>query len=427
MTSQLHGHINVEGLERAWQQAVDLHPVLRSSFIWDGPKEPIQVVHERVRLTLEQHDWRGLPEVEQRHRLDRLLQEDRERGFDLSRAPLMRLVLIRSADETRWFVWSCHHILLDGWSCAQVYKEVLACYEAAGRGVAVELERPRPYRDYVLWLRQHDLSAAESFWRETLNGFTTPTPLPTEPGSAELPDQEAGYGAQEVQLSEETTAALQGVGRRLRLTPNTLVQGAWALLLSRYSGQQDVLFGTVVSGRPHDLDGVESMIGLFINTLPMRIRVSPDVPLMSWLKDVQRQQSEMQRYQFSPLVDIQGWSEVPRGQPLFESIYAFENYPTNEGTREFEKSVNAEMLNAFERTSYPLTVMAGIGHRLSLKLLFDRRRISDAVIARMLEHFKNLLEDIASDPSRPVSALSMVTQAQAVQLVDDFNASLEAF
>jgi hypothetical protein len=339
----------------------------------------------------------------------------------------MRLALIRTADETRWFVWNSHHILLDGWSSAQVYKEVLASYEAAGRGEVVELERPRPYRDYVLWLRQRDPSEAESFWRETLRGFTTPTPLPFESGAEELPDAEEGYGAQQVQLSEETTAALQGVGRRLRLTPNTLVQGAWALLLSRYSGQQDVLFGSVVSGRPHDLEGVESMIGLFINTLPMRVRVSPEESLTRWLKDVQRQQVEMQRYQYSPLVDIQGWSEVPRGRPLFESIYAFENYPVNEGAREFEKSVNAEVLSAFERTSYPLTLMAGIGDRLTLKLLYDRRRIGDAVIARMLEHFQNLLADMASDPSRPVSALSMVTQAQAGQLIDDFNASLEAF
>jgi non-ribosomal peptide synthetase component F len=230
-----------------------------------------------------------------------------------------------------------------------------------------------------------------------------------------------------VQLSEETTAALQGVGRRLRVTPNTLVQGAWALILSRYSGQQDVLFGAVVSGRPHDLEGVESMIGLFINTLPMRVRVSPGEPLAPWLKDVQRQQVEMQRYQYTPLVEIQGWSEVPRGRPLFESIYAFENYPANEGARAFEKSVNAKMLSAFERTSYPLTVMAGIGDRLTLKLLYDRRRIGDAMITRMLEHFKNLLEDMASDPSRPVSAFSMVTQAQAGQLIDDFNANLEAF
>src|SRR5205807_503146 len=205
----------------------------------------------------------------------------------------MRLALIQVADDGYQFIWSHHHILLDGWSLQLLFKEALAFYAPfrdEGRGMRDEggeatlssliphpssLERRRPYRDYIAWQQQQDLSEAETFWRQALKGFTAPTPLGGSRMPESVPAQEGGCEKQEIRLSAAMTAALQSVAQQHRLTLNTLVQGAWSLLLSRYSGEADVLFGALVSGRPTALVGIESMVGLIINTLPVRVLVSP--------------------------------------------------------------------------------------------------------------------------------------------------------
>jgi non-ribosomal peptide synthetase component F len=318
-------------------------------------------------------------------------------------------------------------MLLDGWSGALVYQEALAFYQAFNRGESLNIERPRLYKDYIEWIGKQDRSEAEAFWRRKLKGFSAATPLIAKLESMSLPDEEEGFGSKQVRLSAAATAALQSLGRQHRLTMNTLVQGGWALLLSRYSGQKDIVFGTVVSGRPHDLDGVESMVGLFINTLPMRFRISPEASLLSWLQEAQEQQVETRRFEHSALVDIQGWSEVPRGQPLFESIYAFENYPVIASSDEVNLRLKTEVLSAFERTSYSLTVMASVDTQLTLRILYDRRWINDAVIIRMLSHFQNLLEDFAANSDKKLSALSIMNEEESNQLLGEFNANLEVY
>ena len=202
---------------------------------------------------------------------------------------------------------------------------------------------------------------------------------------------------------------------------NTIVMGAWALLLSRYTGRRDVLFGVVMSGRPPDLAGVESMIGLFLNTLPMRICLSANDRLCSWLKEIQQQQVEMQTYQYSPLAEVQQWSDVPPGEPLFESIFAFENYPMTLNETALEIVIDT----AFEKTSYPLTIMVSPGTQLILRVLYDDLRIDDATVKRLLQHFQSLLEHMAVDFDQPVSNLQIVTPVENEQLVDQFNAEFE--
>ena len=427
MATNLYGEINASHFARAWQQMVDRHPILRTSFAWEDLTEPLQLVHQQVQLPLEQQDWRGLTAIEQEQQLKTYLRDDLERGFDLSNPPLIRLALIRIAEQTYTFIWSSHHMLLDGWSGALVYQEALAFYQAFNRGESLTIERPRLYKDYIEWIGKQDRSEAEAFWRLKLKGFSAATPLMAKLESMSLPDEEEGFGSQLVRLSAAATAALQSLGRQHRLTMNTLVQGGWALLLSRYSGQKDIVFGTVVSGRPHDLAGVESMIGLFINTLPMRFRISPEASLLSWLQEAQEQQVETRRFEHSALVDIQGWSEVPRGQPLFESIYAFENYPVMASSDEVSLTLKTEVLSAFERTSYSLTVMASVDTQLTLRILYDRRWINDAVIIRMLSHFQNLLEDFAANSDKKLSALSIMNEEESNQLLGEFNANLEVY
>ncbi|HIP97139.1 MAG TPA: amino acid adenylation domain-containing protein, partial [Anaerolineae bacterium] len=371
---------------------------------------------------------RGLPPTEQETRLKTFLQAERLNGFKLSEPPLMRLALMRVDEDAYKFVWTHHHLLMDGWSLPILLQEVFAFYEAFRRGQELYLEPHRPYRDYIAWLKQQDLSQAEAFWRQVLRGFTAPTPLVVDRAPESVSDEspvagDAGYGKLETLLSVETTAALGALARQHELTLNTMVQGAWALLLSRYSGEEDVVFGATVSGRPADLAGAESMVGLLINTLPVRARVSPEASLLAWLRELQTHQVELRQYEYSSLVQIQGWSDVPRGLPLFESILVFENYPVETSLQAQEGSLTIQDVHTAERTNYPLTVVAGPGEKLMLQIAYDCRRFDAATIQRMLGHFQTLLESIAADPGRRISSLPILTETERQQVLVGWNAT----
>lgn len=414
--------VDVVAIQRAWQKIVDRHPPFRTAFVWKSVEKPLQVVQRHVTLPFQLEDWRGLSSIEQQERLDNFLAADRQRGFQLNKAPLLRVALIQLNDNCHQLVLSHHHIIVDGWSLALVFKEAFALYEAYCEGREPQLEASRPYREYIAWLTQQNLLEAEEFWRRMLKDFTVSTSLLTEQ-SFESPRKEAGYSEQQFELSAATTAELLSLGRRYRLTLNTIVMGAWALLLSRHSGQRDVVFGVVMSGRPPDLTGVETMVGLFVNTLPMRICVRAGDLLSSWLEEMQMQQLEMQKYEYSPLAKVQQWSDLARGESLFESLFTFENFPTTPNVH----VTNVEVLidTSFEKTSYPLTIMVGPGTQLVARVLYDDLQIDHATVKLLLRHFQALLENMATGFDRPVSAVEILAPVESELLLDQFNADFE--
>src|SRR5215211_6676182 len=223
----LQGDINVNAVKWAWQRVVDRHPILRTAFVWESLDEPLQVVGRRVKLPFFEQDWRGMSPLDQQKRLDVFLQEDRASGFDLAQAPVMRLILIRLADDAYHFIWSRPLMLLDGWSVALLLNEISAFYDAFCEGKQINLSRCHPYADYISWLQQQDLSQAESFWRRTLRGFNAPTPLGVDhPAEAVAEHEGEVFRAEQTHFSQSTTEALQALARRERLTLNVIVQGA---------------------------------------------------------------------------------------------------------------------------------------------------------------------------------------------------------
>ncbi|MEH2191209.1 MAG: condensation domain-containing protein [Nostoc sp.] len=420
----LHGNLNVSAFEQAWQQVVVRHPILRTAFVWEGIKEPIQVVYQYMKLPCTQYDWQGLSVQEQQEQLDTFLETDRKQGFELTKAPLMRLTLIRLAVDTYQFVWSHHHLLLDGWSWPLVLKEVTAFYEAYRVGQDLHLQLPRPYRDYIAWLQQQKLSDAEVFWRQMLVGLKAPTPLVFSRITDRFVSHEESYGYEEIKLSETVTTALQSLAIKHQLTLNTIVQGAWALLLSRYSGEDDVVFGTTVSGRSAGLTGAESMVGLFINTLPVRVKIHPEDLLSSWLKMLQTQQIEARQYEYTPLVQIQGWTDVPRSMPLFESLVVFENYPVEASLLEWSSELEIQNVNSFEETNYPLTVAVVPGSELLLGISYSDRRFDANIITRMVSSLQTLLarmSDTSATSDRRVSDLLILSEAERKLLLFEWN------
>jgi len=407
----VRGHLDVIAFEQAWQQVVTRHPILRTSFYWEEIDKPLQVVHRHVRVPLAQHDWQEIGPTEQEERLETFLTEDRDRGFNFSQAPLMRVTLIRLADDVYQIIWSKHHLILDGWSGPLVFKEVIQLYEAFCQGQEVSLASCRPFKDYIAWLREQDLAKAEEFWRRLLSGIKVPTPL-SNLAVEHSSNQPERYDEEQIKLSAAITARLQSLARQHQLTLNTLFQGAWAFLLSRYSCQTSVVYGCGVSGRPVELVGVESMVGVFINTLPVRVEVDLDQFLLPWLKQIQAQQVEMRQYEYSPLVEVQGWSEVPRGVPLFESIVVFENYPALGNVQQGEQKLEIEKSTGFYKTNYPLNVIGYPGSELAIGINYEGRRFDAATIAGILRHFEIVLEDIAKNPEMRLKDLSLLTPEQ---------------
>jgi len=420
----LHGDLDVAAFERAWQSLIDQHPVLRTVFAWETRDKPLQVVRRHAALPWTTHDWRDLSPDAQQSKLAAWLKSDQTRGFDLHQAPLMRVTLFRLADETWRCVWSFHHLLLDGWSLSLALKDVFAFYEASRQGQDLRLPPPRPYRDYIAWLHAQDLKEAETFWRETLCGFTAPTSLHVQ-RVAEANPAADDYAEQQVRLSTATTTALHAFARQQRVTLNTVIQGAWAALLSRYSGEPsdevDVLFGATIAGRPAALDGVEAMIGLFINTLPARVHVPDDGALGPWLQTLQAQQAAARRYEYAQLVDIQRWSDVPQGQALFDTLLVFENYPGEADVQPADPRLSIADMVTLEKTNYPLTVIVEPGEELRLRISYRRQRFTDDAIARMLGHLRTLLEGMLTAPESAPGDLPLLTPAEREQILVAWN------
>ena len=413
----LHGPLNVPSFERAWQKVIDRHTILRTSFHWEDLEKPVQVVHRHVKLAVEYLDWSASAPAQQEEGLEALLKGDRERGFELSAAPLMRLILVDLGGDVRYVVFSLHHLLLDGWSSNVVYREAAALYETFCRGEELELPPCRPYGDYIGWLQRQDMAKAEAYWRDTLKGYEGPPPLGVgrpQDGPSHHSSGGAEVRAKEISLRRETFEALRLVARRNGLTPNTIIQGAWALLLSRYTGERDVVFGASVSGRPPELQGVESMVGLFINTLPVRARVAPDVPLLPWLKELQGQQFAARQFEHTPLAQIHSWSGVPREVPLFETLVAFQNFPTAPHAE--TNGGGALKPHCFGMTNYPLALMVWPDKELWVRLMYAHPRFEPQTIGRLLGHFRRLLEAIAENPERRLADIPMLTEGERRQL-----------
>jgi amino acid adenylation domain-containing protein len=400
----LTGLVDVSIFKAAWQQVVENHSILRTAFQWEQRDQPFQVVYRQVALPWQQQDWRSLP-VEQRN-LDAFLERDRQQGFNLKTAPLMRLMLIQIDDSNYYLVWTQHHLILDGWSAGLLLKQVFEFYQQ-------QVPPPsRPYRDYIAWLQAQDISAAQAFWKTRLQGFTAPTVVSMPPQTSTLTQ----WNEQQHTLTAAATAALKSIAQQHHFTLNTLLQAAFGLLLSYYTNETDVVFGATVAGRPATLSGSESMVGLFINTLPVRLQIPMQENLILWLQQVQMQQAETLQYDYTPLLDIQGWSDMPRGTPLFESILVFENYPIDPKLLQSQAGLRLTEVHSVEWTSFPLTLLVSAADQVSLKLKFDQQRFDPAGIARLLNHLETLLNAIAANPHQRIADLPFLTSSEQQQL-----------
>ena len=406
----LSGELNFSAFQKAWEQIVARHSILRSAFFWEEIEKPLQIVNKQVDLPWEKLDWRHLTSDEQQKNLEDFLVSDRHKGFDLNQAPLMRFTIIQLTENTYQFIWSHHHILFDGWSMQIIIKEILTLYEANQRGEHLRLSPVRPYKEYIEWLQQQNIEKAKQFWQQTLQGLQTPTILTGKKG-------QGIYQEKRFQLSQTVTEKLQTAARQHHLTLNNLVQGAWSLLISRYTGEKDVIFGATVSGRQPVLENIESMVGLLINTIPTRVKIDNPTEILSWLKELQTQAIEQEQYSYFPLAEIQQLSDILPGMPLFESLLVFENYPVDSSKKDTKKTLEISNLSCFERTNYPLTIVINPGSQLRGRFVYDTSCFDEPRISRIIRHFQTLLTKFAEDLQQNISQLSLLSAGEEQELI----------
>ena len=411
ITLTLEGELDSAALQRAWRQTMDRYTVLRTSFYWEEHEEPFQVVWRQIELPWVEQDWRSLSNNEQQTRLQTVLEDDRATGFELNIPPLMRLSLLRKGEHLYQMMWSYHHLILDGWSAGIILQDVFSHYAAPSSSPLPA----RPYSDYIAWLHQQDEAASKAFWQSYLKDVTQATDLPLlTPGKTH--QAKAEWDEQQLIFAAADLATLRTFAQQHQLTLNTCVQGAFGLLLSRYSDSPDVIFGATCAGRPPTLSGAESMAGLFINTLPVRVRVEADATVAAWLQQLQAEHATATAYEHTALMSIQEWSDLPAGEPLFKSLLVFENYPVETGKLPRIAALQLKAVAVAEWTHFPLTLQVAAGETLTLTAKYNRAQIDPDAIIRLLGHLQTILAGMAAQPQRRLRDMPLLSASERQQL-----------
>ncbi|MEV6997432.1 alpha/beta fold hydrolase [Streptomyces sp. NPDC093982] len=391
-TYTVDGPFDLDILVLAWQQMVAAHPALRTSFHWDGDLDkPLQVVHREVELPVHRHDWTDRDEERQDKELERLRAEDRAVGFTPAAAPLQRLHLIRRGPQRHTLIWTYHHLLLDGWSVPVFMNEVMAHYRSLALGTPAPPPAP-PYRSYIAWLQRQDLQEARDFWVRTL-ADVRPSPL-LELAPA---DPERGTGEVErrtVELPPQVSRGLRDTAARHQVTLSTVVQACWSIILQRLTGQTEITFGCVSSGRPPELPQVDRIVGSFANTLPLSVTVPEHGALGPWLRELQGRYAQMRRYEYTPLGDIRKWSGAT-GRALFESLLVLENYSLAVDS-ESGQELSFRTHELFDKIDIPLTLTLAPEPVNKLELLIHRERFAPGFLDDVLAGLFRVLDAVVT-------------------------------
>ena len=410
----LEGALDSAALRAAGQALLDRHASLRADFQHEGLSRPVQVIVPRVEVPWRSLDLSLLDAAERARRLAAFLAQDRGERFDLRSPPLLRFALIRLSAEEHRLVLTNHHILLDGWSMPVLVRELLTLYAQHGDAAGV-LPRVTPYRNYLAWLATQDRDAAITAWREALAGLEEGTHMaPRDPARVPIVPEHIVLS-----LSGSLTAALTQQARRQGLTLNTFIQAAWAILLGRLTGRDDVVFGVTVAGRPPEIAGIENMVGLFINTLPLRIKLPANKPLLALLREVQDNQSRLLTHQHLGLAEIQGLAGLGE---LFDTLVVFENYPVDGSSHSAHVGgLRLSSAAGYDAYHYPLSLKVAPGERLQLRLeyrgdLFDRGSV-EALAGRLVR----LLEAAVAEPERAIGSLDILSAEERDTILREWN------
>ncbi|HVW25536.1 MAG TPA: condensation domain-containing protein, partial [Polyangiaceae bacterium] len=397
---RLAGTLDERALREAWQTVVARHDVLRTSFVFGDGGRALQVVHRSVTLPYAWHDWTKASDYEER--LSAFLRSDVASGFDVARPPLLRVNVFARPDGKHDVVWTMHHALADGWSSARLVDEVVADYGARISGRSFAPAPTAPYRDYVAWLAARP--SAEAWWRGSLATLTEPARLLPSLGRVREPS--AGTHHRHERLDGPLGEAVRELGRRCGVTPSSVFQAAWAVVLGRYGDRRQAIFGATVSGRPPELPGAFDMTGLFINTLPVWIDLPAGERIGDWLRAIQRAASERQLHEHTPLSSVQQWLGLA-GDALFDTLFVFENFPVDAAARSADVGLRVERSDRADRTHYALTLTVEAKDHVELEWEWDGERVEGRRVEALSRHLREVLEQLVGDSEQRVGELML--------------------
>ncbi len=421
---ELHEPIDAARFEAAWRHALERHPALRTGFAGEPGGTPRQVVFPmaRVRFTCQCAEFGSVGEA--RRGLEDYLAADRRAGFATLVPPLLRVALFRGGPEHYWFVTTYHHLVLDARAMTVLFREVMDLHDALKEDRVIALPAPPPYRGYIDWLQTIDPAPAEIFWRRQLAGFRTATPLPLAAPSTRAhgaADADGGAGELAFRLSPSVTQNLRTMAQRHEVTLNTLTQGAWAVVLSRHAGEDDVVFGALRACRRIPVEGAAAIVGLLINTVPVRIAAPAVAPLGPWLRELRAQWIALRAVEHTSLVNVQQWSEIAPGRPLFETVLSFQEPAWDEALRALGGGWAGRHFDIRAQPNTPLALEVLAGAALTVKFIYDRARYADAAVARLIGHFRVVLEALAAGTAATVGELPLLTAREEEEILVTWN------
>ena len=397
----LNGKIDLEAFQNAWRQNIQRHEVLRTSVHWENLEKPVQVVQKEVLLPFTFYDWSENPETEQKKKFEELINPDGAAPLNLTKAPVLRIFLIRLSGDKHILLWDCHHILADGWSASIILQDLLAFYDANCSGEnAAALPAVPSYKSYLNWIKKQDQEKSKTFWAEILKDFDRPT-LVGNRKQLQI-SLENNFQTASLKLPEEASQKLRDFSQKNQVTLNTLVQGIWAILLSRYVEHDDITFGTIVSGRSIDLPNAERLAGMYSNVLPLRIRLDDSEKFSDWLKSLQFLQARIRGFEYINLDEILHSGSSTKGGLLFDSLVVFENMPLENMSG---GGVSIESFESGLTSNYALTLAISPLKEIKAYLKYDSSVVSEQQISWFLGNLSSLFEIISENKSNSLGEI----------------------
>lgn len=396
---KLNGQINVDYFWESWQTVIDHNPALRTAFMWEGVKKPVQVVLKACKCSYIQYDWRDLAPSDREEEYRKFLQNDRSLGFELDNAPLMRFALIQIADDSYYFVWSFHHIIMDGWSLPLVLGQMLENYKAFKEGRTPAERNRKSFKEYLNWVNKQDTDITAKYWKSVLHGFEEVIAI-----SSDAADEQQGETKKcSVLLPEEALRNIEGIAKSKGITTYQIYNLAYAILLSKYSGKEDVVYGTTVSGRPVDIKGIDEAVGIFINTIPVRVQLDSKLTLLECLENLKEAQISRSSHEYMSLAEISSVHNIPQ---LFQSIFVYENYANAEAYKDITEFTITE-LHLKEEINYPLAWVIKPDQGICIETVYNSAYFSDVMIEELQRSFMMILDEIVRKVNEPISTVKL--------------------
>lgn len=426
-TAVLEGPLVPDRFAHAWELAAARHGAMRTFFSWQGRERPLQVVGASAVVPVEMLDWRDGDAAIETRRWAELRRRDRERGFDLAVAPLMRVMVARVAPHRHRLLWSMHHAAIDGWSALVVLDEVMRDYATLAAGGAPAVDPAPRFDRFVGWLEAQNRERDEAFWKRTLARCSEPVPLP---GGRPIRRGGGDRRTTAHALTEGETRRLRAAAARLRVTVNTLLMGAWAVMLARHAGRDDVVFGVTLSERPAEIPDVDRAVGLYLSTVPVRAPIQGGAAVGDWLRALQLTLSEARAHGAPGLAAIRRWSGLPPGVSLFDTLVVFENFPERamrpfvthgDAGRSPPEGLALSAAAMDVPNDVPLVLLALPGDRLVLRVAYDPGIVPDAIAAQLPAQLATLLAEFSGDAERPLDSVTPLPPAERTRLLDEWS------